>query len=144
MATAKSNAGRKTKRTEELTQEIEKLFRVGLSQKAVCHSIGVNETTFIRWKKNRKFNERVQRAISEKKAALLAKIFKAGEKQWQAHAWLLERCYPDEFACRQKIVGGGDKGEHEFVDKSRQISDEELDARIALLVEQVVGNKDGQ
>lgn len=138
MATGKGKAGRKTKRTDELTQEIEKLFRVGLSQRAVCHAISVNETTFIRWKKNKKFNARVQKAISEKKAALLAKIFKAGDKNWQAHAWLLERCYPDEFACRTKLLGGGEKGEHEFVDKTRHISDEELDARILALKDRIL------
>ena len=35
-------------------------------------------------------------------AYLLDNIRKAGDKSWTAYAWILERCYPDEFGLKTK------------------------------------------
>lgn len=91
---------RKNKRlTENLIVDLEVLARIGLSEKAMAESIGVAPITLERWrKKDAKFNERISKARSEGKAKLVNSIYGHGIKNWQAHAWLLERQYREEFA----------------------------------------------
>ncbi len=102
-------AGRKSKYTPELVQNIIKVISLGLCNKSACEYVDISEETFYQWiKEYPEFGESIKRARTANKAALLAKIQKAGEKSWQAYAWLLERSYPQEFGSlvRQQISGG--------------------------------------
>lgn len=93
---------------EEIIKQIEEGLEAGLSQKSVCDYVGISEDAFYRWiKEHNEFNERIKKATSVKKKELLVKIEEAGAKNWQAYAWILERCYPDEYGMktRQELSG---------------------------------------
>ena len=114
-APGKKRGGRKPKLTPEILAEVEKLAAVGLTDKAIAEYIGVKPETFSRWKKKSQFNQALQKARAKKKAWLLEKIREAGEKAWQAYAWMLERMAPDEYGMRMRhegFDGGPVKHEH--------------------------------
>ncbi len=54
-----------------------------------------------------KLLETIKKAQAELKLGLLASIKRSGQSQWQANAWLLERCFPQDFARleRREVTG---------------------------------------
>lgn len=108
---AKKKVGRKSKLTDEIIEDIKKAVAMGLNNKAVCDYVGLSEPTFYDYyaKGEEDFNNNVESQFSKffksyKKARAdfriyhLAKIRQASESgSWQASAWCLERCMPDEF-----------------------------------------------
>jgi hypothetical protein len=101
---SRNRGGRPTKLNEILIRDMEILARIGLSDKAIAESVGIGPDTLIRWmKRNREFSNRLKRAKGEGKARLVNSIYGHGRKSWQAHAWLLERQYQDEFALTRKV-----------------------------------------
>lgn len=92
------------KLTAEVIAEAVRLVKTGLSDADVSAVIGVRPDTFSKWKNHPKnelqirLGQELKKAESERKGALLARILKASEGNWQAAAWLLERKYPAEFA----------------------------------------------
>jgi hypothetical protein len=57
-----------------------------------------------RQKKLLTFHEQMDVAIAESELRDLERIDKAGDTQWQALAWKLERRYPHKYALRQTIT----------------------------------------
>jgi len=89
---------------EEMVQDIEKGLKSGLSKKSVCDCVGISSETFYKWVKEKSdFSDRIKRAVSDGKQDLINRIYEHGRYHWQAYAWLLERCHPDEFAQKTKI-----------------------------------------
>ena len=109
MATKKTRAkrkrgGRSPKLTKELVRRAIELKGNGLSNQDICTACDISETAFYRWQQEcktplqRELVEGLKRAEADYKNALLENIKKQGaEKDWKAHAWLLERKYPAEF-----------------------------------------------
>lgn len=101
----------KLKLTNELIEDMKKALAMGLTNKAVCDYLGINETTFYAYynqgeedfnagKKTIfvKFFKSYKKAKADFRIYHLAKIRQASESgSWQASAWCLERCMPDEF-----------------------------------------------
>lgn len=104
--------GRPSRLSEETTRDLEVLARIGLSYKAMAESIMVDESTLMGWlKKNPEFAARITKARSYGKAALVNSLFGHGVRNWQAHAWLLERMHRSEFALASKLeLTGKDSG----------------------------------
>ena len=96
---------------EQIVKDIVEAIEKGLSNNATCDYVGISKETFYKWIKDHSdFSDQVKRAQSEKKIDLLEKIKTIGEKNWQALAWILERCYPDEFGVKvRQITSEGDK-----------------------------------
>ncbi|EHF02192.1 hypothetical protein HMPREF1008_00898 [Olsenella sp. oral taxon 809 str. F0356] len=102
------------KLTQELIDKAAELKRGGLSNKDICHALGITEMTWYRWldkpttKLHRAFCESIKKAEADYKAELLESILATATReknpQWTAAAWLLERKYSDEYAqtTRQK------------------------------------------
>lgn len=94
----------KEKLNADVIAEAVRLVKAGLSDADVSAIIGVRADTFCKWKNQPKnelqaqLGQELKKAESERKGALLARIMKATEGNWQAAAWLLERKYPAEFA----------------------------------------------
>lgn len=108
------NSGRKTLLDEEMCNELCKAKRNGLSNKACCDYVGIDETTLYDYlnkgKRDEengldeessiyvKFSKQYKKTISELKAYHIGLIRNASEDgSWQASAWYLERCFPKEF-----------------------------------------------
>lgn len=87
------------KRSPEVDARIEHALSVGTPHKYAAAFGGIDEDTFIRWRKRyADFADLVKRAEARAVVGWLAKIEKeANEGTWQAAAWKLERRYPQEF-----------------------------------------------
>lgn len=110
-------AGRGSKISKDVVDEILTYKENGLNDKDICDIIGIHQSTFYDWLKeaetgvdshnpNRKapnlelkveLAEGLKRAKASFKAYHIQQITKASKKNWQASAWILERFYPKEF-----------------------------------------------
>ena len=113
----------KTKLTDKLCDEICNDIKAGVPIIHAAISHGIGQSTFYDWynagKKaksgnKKKFYDKVEEAKSVAITLRARRIYKAGETNWQADAWWLERVDPDNF-------GRKDKHEHK-VDASIELS----------------------
>ena len=71
----------------------------GMSQRNASKLIGISEDTFSRWKREHKeFADKLEASSQMFLAKNLEIIQKAGERSWQASAWLVERTFPQEYS----------------------------------------------
>ena len=125
-----AKAGRKTKLTPEIQEQIIKYIEAGSYAKFACHAVGIGETTYYKWirwgkkaeeklegekKLTNKENEFRQFRQSIKKAGATAVIRniliiqKAAAKTWQAAAWWLERTHYKDYGIKKQIGGTGEE-----------------------------------
>ena len=71
--------------------------------------------------KYRLFYDEYKQAEAQGISDLLNRIDTAADKQWQAAAWLLERCHPDEFARPETRIAINEKGNDEETGKQSQV-----------------------
>jgi hypothetical protein len=87
-------ANGKTFYTDEIADKIVDAVRSGLTVDKAAELVGLEPKTVQNWcGKRRTFGERVKKARREHEVALLRSIELAGEKSWQARAWLAERIH---------------------------------------------------
>ena len=97
---------------EETTKKICQYIRVGNNYEDAAGLADIDERTLYRWKnKYPSFVTRLKRAEQESKAHDIAVIKKAGERQWQAAAWMLERKYHKEYALKTVMEHTGNSNE---------------------------------
>lgn len=98
--------GRPTKLTPELLKKAEQLLAAGNYVTTVCDYLGIDRSTWYKWlEQGRKANKglyfdffhTVKKAESEAEIRAVTGILKAGNTNWQAFAWFLERKYPDRW-----------------------------------------------
>jgi hypothetical protein len=104
----------KKKLTQEMIKELCALKSSGLKNVAVCDGAGISESLFYDWHrkgasdrdagKNTVYAEFLQSYKKAEAAHKLKRIKQiqeaAAEGSWQAAAWELERCYPEEYGKR--------------------------------------------
>ena len=113
-------AGRPTKLTKELTEEIAQYLRAGNYIETTAALVGINRDSIYEWLKRgaaeqerliknprarlRKreelyveFSDTVKKAQAQSEAMLVGLIGKAASKNWTAAAWRLERKFPDKW-----------------------------------------------
>ena len=90
--------------TDEQLAEAESALSVGFPQTRVAQLLGISDSAFSRMlNKNKGKNElatTLSLAKEKGKKRLLGLVDKHAQKNWQAAAWLLERCNGSEFAQR--------------------------------------------
>ena len=96
----------KLKLTDQLCDEICNDIKAGVPIKHAAISHGITEVTFYNWYNQgkeaksgakKKFYDKVEEAKSVAITLRARRIYKAGETNWQADAWWLERVAPKEF-----------------------------------------------
>lgn len=98
--------GRKSKLTPELQADIIKCIEAQQSYRSTCDYCCISHDSFERWMKNKAgFAAAVRKSEAKVRLLLMKGIKDAGQKQWQALAWLLERRWPDEFALKIRHTG---------------------------------------
>jgi transposase len=108
-------AGRRTKLSEEVADQIIGYVRAGNSLKVAAAAAGVGESTLHGWRTlprapYREFAERLEKAIAQAEIRNVAIVEQAATQSWQAAAWWLERRYPDRWAMRRDVtISGGDR-----------------------------------
>ena len=93
-APTEKKAGRHSTLTPEIHEKILGFVRKGLTYEKAGEALGISPATIQNWQhRNKAFNESLQKARRELEANLLDSINQAGEKSWQARAWILERSF---------------------------------------------------
>lgn len=70
----------------------------GMTQRDSALLAGISEDTICLWKRNNsEFSEQMGQKLIEYKQKLLKRIEKAGEKDWKATAWILERKFKNDW-----------------------------------------------
>lgn len=118
------------KLTAQLQEEICGYIAAGITKRGAAAAVGIDESSFFIWMQ--KAEEAIRESKSGKNDLIYINFFKAVKKaetafklthikniknaadegQWQASAWLLERCYRDEYG-KNKVemeVTGKDGG----------------------------------
>lgn len=82
-------------------------IRAGTPIRQACASVGLSKDTFYDWMRkgeaaasgqHKEFYEAVEKAKADAVIESVLIIRKAAKENWQAAAWFLERCHPDEFS----------------------------------------------
>jgi hypothetical protein len=131
--------GRRSKLTPTLQQYLVRALSVGCTHRAACQYAGIHYATFYRWLHTGEtgkapyddFCNAIKRAEAEGVLRALEQIHAAGDTDWRAAAWLLERRYPEEFSKRrvveQQHTGTVQHG-HAWIERLRQ-AHADLDAQ---------------
>jgi len=94
LPTDKAKNGRPTQYDEQLAEKILAAIRAGLTLERAAEYVGMNPGTIQGWTtKRQEFGRLVKKARREHEMALLQSVEIAGEKSWQARAWILERAH---------------------------------------------------
>jgi len=94
LPTDKAKNGRPTQYDEKLGAKIIDAVRAGFTLERAAEYIGINPGTAQGWvTKRQDFGKRVETARKKHELSLLRDVQLAGEKSWQAKAWILERGY---------------------------------------------------
>lgn len=118
--------GRPTKLTPQLHLEIVKFIEAGNYIETAAAVAGVSPSTLRHWIRRgarqrdgpyRLFSEAVKRAEARAEASALVRIRQAGEKNWTAEAWYLERKFPHKWGRWER--GASDVPQDD--DRTRQI-----------------------
>jgi hypothetical protein len=108
-----ARAGRPTKLTPELHTEIVRTIKAGNYIETAAAMAGVNRDTLREWVRQgiRRGNGKyhafaldVEQAMAHAEVMDVLGIRKAGEREWTARAWLLERRFPDRWGKRGSEV----------------------------------------
>src|SRR5262249_49594978 len=108
-----SATGRPSKLTPELEAELYALLEGSSSRAASCAMLGIHVSTLKGWLKlGRRGDagrftglvEGVRRAEARFTVEAVRKIQRAGDDNWTALAWLLERRHPDEWGKDSRLI----------------------------------------
>jgi transposase len=114
--TPKRKAGAKTKLTPEVKDKIVTAIRIGSYDYVAAKMAGISRSTFYEWQdrgsKEKKgiyseFLDALKKAEAEAEIAAVNDIRKAGETNWQARAWWLERRHGDRWSRRDALALSG-------------------------------------
>lgn len=127
---------RKTKLSRKLIQEAENLIKLGNYNVTVCQYLGIGETTWYRWLQEgreaerglkREFWEAIKRAESHAEIRNVQVIQQAGQDNWQASAWYLERKFPDKWGRKDRLEAElSHSGKVDIKAKISEMTDDEL------------------
>jgi Helix-turn-helix domain of resolvase len=117
-------AGRPTKLTPELADELVVLLAAGVPVGHAARAVGVSRWTLARWMRDG-LRKEVEQARAEgpevdarAEARLVALVTRAAQGDWQAAAWWLERHYPERWSPQEPppyVVGGLARRDREYV-----------------------------
>lgn len=100
------------------TSTLAALFRAiqsGANDKTACNAAGIDPRTLQRWAEHAEkhpdsahaaFVVLLSRARDQRKVKLLERLERAGETDWRADAWNLERTDQDQFALKRDTEAG--------------------------------------
>lgn len=109
-------AGRPSKLTVEITDELVQILGEGNWVDAACNKVGISRECFYEWMRRGErgqardiepvnyveFARRINQAVAQVEIETVRDIRKA-PMNWQAPAWWLERRHPDRWGQRNKI-----------------------------------------
>jgi len=143
-------AGRKTKLTPELQEEVVKRIRAGNYIQVSCEAVGIGVSTYFEWLKKgeegkkpyTEFTEAIKKAESEAQVNYVATVASHATDQWQAAAWCLERRFPDKWGRRDRLDIKGEITAEKKVDKIEEkfshMTEKELNQHVNKISEKML------
>lgn len=114
---ANGEAGRPTKCTPELIEEVCRLIASGMPKRHAYAKVGIHHTTALDWDRRGAEGEEPYAAFSTARAkadadhvALRLERMQTPGNDWKREAWLLERLHPRDFAQVNKTQLSGPDG----------------------------------
>lgn len=107
--------GRPTKLTPEVEDQLVRAISMGAYIETAAAFVGISKVTFYDWMrrgaraksgKYKAFSERIKKAMAESEMRSIMAIQRAGDINWQAHAWYLERKFPERWGKRSALDVG--------------------------------------
>lgn len=101
--------GKIAKKLDIIQKPLLDRIRAGTPIRQACASVGLSKDTFYDWMRrgevassghHKDFYDAVEKAKADAVIESVLIVRKAAKENWQAAAWYLERCHPDEFAKR--------------------------------------------
>jgi hypothetical protein len=100
----------------EIIDKLCKELSTGVPLSTACKLAGVGLRSVKRWKQEARcgneaykpFWHAIKKAMAKHEQELVNNIKTASLTQWQAAAWLLERCYPNKYGRRNNVSFNGD------------------------------------
>lgn len=127
-------AGRPPKLDPVKVDRMLSAMRTGIAMDTAARFAGIPRQTLFDWLARgraaratpvyREFVEQVEEAIAQFEVLALARITKAGDEQWQADAWRLERKFPEKYGRRTRIDGQVTMQATPWLDLSKLSSEE--------------------
>lgn len=125
-----AGTGRSTKYSPEVHQAIVSCLSRGATKKLACEIAGISHWTFTDWLNRGELGDEpfatlladCQQAMAVIALGRIERISAAGDEDWRADAWLLERTHRDEFArtIRQELkVTEGVEGLAALIEEAR-------------------------
>ena len=97
-----STIGRKRQDTPENIELLLRLISEGHFYKDACWALGISYRTFCRWREgNPQFCHDIKKARARGIIVHVTRIYKAGDTDWRAAAWWLERVARDRCSRKQ-------------------------------------------
>lgn len=107
----------RSKLTDEFIEDFCKAISIGLSENSACDYAGISDVTLYKYKRQAeediqngrktkyvRFFNQLKKAKANFKTFHMLKIREASENgNWQASAWTLERCCPNEYGKQVKV-----------------------------------------
>tara|TARA_Y100001973_G_scaffold99763_1_gene159497 strand:- start:164 stop:574 length:411 start_codon:yes stop_codon:yes gene_type:complete len=128
-----TNKKREPRRTQYHAAVVDALIESlseGLTITASCGLVGIDRTTFYKWKQNYpEFKKAVDGARPIIEANMLQKIKDQAQTDWRAAAWILERRFPEDFSLKREVdlhvnKSNGTNEVIEFIKQSEELDDE--------------------
>lgn len=101
---------RPSKATEALIETLLVALRTGCTREAACDHAGIVRTTLYRWVESKPgLRARVEKAEADAEVRFTAQVARAaGDDDWRAAAWWLERRRPKSYGRAQAIAAAAD------------------------------------
>lgn len=133
--------------TPQVTRDIAQHVRHGNYLETAAAAVGVHKNTLHTWLRRGRqaierawpikdaeyaaFHRAVHEAMAESEVRTLDRLTQAGAGDWRAHAWRLERRFPDRWGRRQRVEveGNQDKPVRYVVEAPPKLADPEAWAR---------------
>jgi hypothetical protein len=79
----------------------------GLSIESACALAGIHRSTWYEWRNRPELQEQIEAAMVKAEAALLESVRVAGQSDWRAAAWILERRFSSTWAKKSEVQTDG-------------------------------------
>lgn len=121
---AGSTRGRKPRLDAKMEERLLALLRAGVPKEVACAGVGISSRTLRIWmerarsgeKRYQDFATNAEQASAEAQSSILVKIRQAGNKDWRALAWFMERVFSERYGYKAQVQVSVEQQLERFLD----------------------------
>lgn len=128
-STSKKREPRRSQYHAAVVDALIEALASGLTITAACGLVGIDRTTFYKWKQNYpEFKQAVDGARPIIESNMLELIKDQAPTDWRAAAWILERRFPEDFSLKREVdlqvnKSNGTNEVIEFLKQAEEVED---------------------